>query len=137
MDPTAGSGFEIESARPERVWSVSDPVLFLERIRNNMRNRSASVALVVALGLMVTWSSVCASFRSGYKTAAEEKAASSYGWGHELYEDPLVLVVGSCAVALTPFIVLIPHEEHGLGYLLGDTWGGIRVLLDPTVNYGG
>ncbi|MBI4613391.1 MAG: hypothetical protein HY720_07240 [Planctomycetes bacterium] len=93
-------------------------------------------ARAAALSLALVVSAGCA-FEEGYRDGLTNNASKEYGWGHEIYEMPLGLVGIPVFVVLSPFIAPIPAEDHGAGYLLGDTWAGVRILLDPTVNYGG
>lgn len=91
----------------------------------------AVLAAVLAVG------GGCAAFEQGYRDGVAENTSKEYGWGHEIYEVPLGLVGIPVFVVLSPFIAPIPAQDHGAGYLLGDTWAGVRILLDPTVNYDG
>ena len=96
-------------------------------------NRTVLLLLV----LCITLGTGCAGFNQGYQDGLVHKADEFYGWGHEIYEFPLGLVGIPIFLVLSPFIAPIPHEEFGPGYLIGETWAGVRILIDPTVNYGG
>ena len=99
--------------------------------------RWTRAAAVFGLCLAVATAGGCAAFEQGYQDGLKEDVSVEYGWGHELYEFPLGLVVLPVNVVLSPFIALVPPEKHWRGYLLGETWAGNRILLDPTTNYGG